>query len=622
MVMTTATQPTETTARRARAVLYLRVSTTSQVNTDYDPEGISIPAQRQSCQRKAIQMGDVEIVGEYVEPGKSATSMDKRPAFQQMMARIRDDRDVDYVIIYKLSRMNRNRVDDAHVLMDLRQHHVTLVSATESIDETPVGQLMHGILASFNEFRSAEDGADIRYKMGEKAKRGGTLGRAPLGYLNVRERFEGREVRSVDFDPERSPYVRQAFELYATGDYTLETLADELTDRGLRTKPGRYPTGPVSASKIGTLLRDPYYLGVVTYKGEQYPGRHEALVSQELFDQVQIVLNAHSTAGERQRKHHHYLKGSLWCGPCHEAGRESRLLIQRSVGQGGTYFYFFCAAKQHKICHTPYMHIDKIEAAVAEHYATIGFTPEFTDDVRRRMREALDDQQTAGALLANQAERHLARLDRQEANLIDLAADGDIATTKVRQRLRDIAEQRAQLQGGLETTTTDLQTGADLLDATLDLLNHAEALYEKVDDPQRRLINQAVFEKLYIDADYVSDDQLREPFEAMVTVHRNGHARAKEPRRAQAQKQAVPQANLRDSKTKADLLTLALEGNGWSRTAMVEVMGFEPTASSMRPKRSSQLSYTPVGPIILPSGAVAGGNPPRRTHSRNNHHLQ
>ena len=163
-----------------------------------------------------------------------------------MLERIRTQRDVDYVIVYKLSRMNRNRVDDALVLTSLRKYKATLVSATESIDETPVGQLMHGILAAFNEFRSAEDGADIRYKMGEKAKSGGTLGRRQLGYLNIRERFEGREVRTVVIDPERAPFIGLAFELYATGEYTLERLADELTDRGLQTRPGRYPAGPVS----------------------------------------------------------------------------------------------------------------------------------------------------------------------------------------------------------------------------------------------------------------------------------------------------------------------------------------------------------------------------------------
>lgn len=71
-----------------RAVLYLRVSSASQVKTDYDPEGLSIPAQRRSCEEKAKRLG-LEIVGEYVEPGRSATSMDKRVEFQSMLERIR-----------------------------------------------------------------------------------------------------------------------------------------------------------------------------------------------------------------------------------------------------------------------------------------------------------------------------------------------------------------------------------------------------------------------------------------------------------------------------------------------------------------------------------------------------
>ncbi len=102
-------------------------------DTDYDPEGISIPAQRISCQRKAESLG-LTIVHEYIEPGRSATEMTKRVAFQETLECIRRDRDVDYVIVYKLSRFARNRTDDAIVMADLHKRGVTLVSATEQID--------------------------------------------------------------------------------------------------------------------------------------------------------------------------------------------------------------------------------------------------------------------------------------------------------------------------------------------------------------------------------------------------------------------------------------------------------------------------------------------------------
>src|SRR3982074_1285793 len=178
----------------SRAVIYLRVSSLGQVKNDYDPEGISIPAQRVKCQHKAEQLG-LTVIDEYVEPGRTATEMSKRVEFQRMLTRVRNAGDVDYIIVYKLSRMARNRLDDAIVMADLRKRGVTLVSATESIDDTPVGQLMHGILATFNEYQSRQSGADIAYKMGQKARSGGTLGRAKLGYLNHIDHSDGRVIR-------------------------------------------------------------------------------------------------------------------------------------------------------------------------------------------------------------------------------------------------------------------------------------------------------------------------------------------------------------------------------------------------------------------------------------------
>ena len=73
---------------RSDAVSYLRVSSMGQVETDYNPEGISIPAQREATDRKAAELG-AKIVGEYIEPGRTATSIAKRPTFQEMLARIK-----------------------------------------------------------------------------------------------------------------------------------------------------------------------------------------------------------------------------------------------------------------------------------------------------------------------------------------------------------------------------------------------------------------------------------------------------------------------------------------------------------------------------------------------------
>ncbi len=578
----------------ARAVLYLRVSTTSQVKTDYDPEGISLPAQRLACQQKAEKLGNVVIVDEYVEAGKTATSMNARTSFQAMLRRIKQERDVDMVIVYKLPRMNRNRTDDALVMADLRKRNVTLISATENIDDTPVGQLMHGILAAYNEFRSAEEGADIAYKMGEKAKQGGTIGRAPLGYLNVIDRFDGREVRTVALDPERAPLIKQGFELYAEGTYTLEALSDELFDRGLRTKPGRHPATQVKKAKLSKLLRDPYYIGRITYQGQQYPGRHEPLIDQALFDRVQDVLAARKTKGERVRMHEHPIKGLAWCGACHDAGVERRMIFQRAKGNGGVYNYFFCTGRPEHQCEEPYLNVEHVDAAIADYYASIKFEERFVQSLRRMMYETLADDQQADRLLHQQIQAQLDRLDTQESNLIDLVADGLAAKQKVQSKLFEIEQERTRLNGRLAGVGNEIETGVQLLEAVLALLGQADEMYLRATDSGRKRINQAMFEKIYIHRREVTDAELKFPMNEIIEA--SSAFRTFERRSPQKRKKpgGVRSNSNRASTTERVSLVQVLEDGGSSKALLVGVGRFELPASTSRTWRATKLRYPPV----------------------------
>jgi site-specific DNA recombinase len=557
-----------------RAVLYLRVSSQSQVNTDYDPEGLSIPAQRRSCERKAEAMG-IEIAGEYVEPGKSATSMDKREAFQMMLERIRTEKDVDYVLVYKLSRMNRNRMDDAIVLMTLREHNVSLISATEHIDESPEGQLMHGILAAMNEFRSRGDGADISYKMGEKARRGGTLGRAPIGYKNVREDYEGREIRTVEVDPERAPLVRLAFELYATDRFTIDALAKELDQRGLRTRPNRHPSQPLSTTHLQTVLTNRYYVGIVTYKGEEFNGRHTPIVEPALFEEVQRILAGRGPVNVRRRTHNHYLKGMLWCDPCHQQGREFRLIRQQSKGNGGTYDYFFCRGRQEHVCTARHVWTDDLEDAVLDFYSRITLPPEFIALVRQKVAEVVHNEENSQRLRRKQIQRQLTQLAKKEDNLIDLASEGGLPNFKVRKRLNAIADQQTVLAAELESIELGLATGAELIEEGLSLLETGADLYSRAEDPQRQLLNRALFHKLYVRDGEIVGAVLHEPFDEFVAAGTSEACLA-----------AFPDwgpFTLRINLNKTDRLETALFGGGGSSNpVMVEVNGLEPSTSTLR----------------------------------------
>jgi site-specific DNA recombinase len=189
-----------------RAVLYLRVSTPSQVMTDYNPEGISLPAQREACELKAAALG-ADILREFVEPGKSATSIENRPIFQEMMAWLKSQKDVDYIIVYQFNRIFRNSVDAVITKRDLTKFGTRVVPTIMDLGEGPESDMVEIIMHAVGEYQSKANGADIAYKMGAKARNGGTIGRTRLGYVNARDTSEGRNIGIVRFDGERAPYV-------------------------------------------------------------------------------------------------------------------------------------------------------------------------------------------------------------------------------------------------------------------------------------------------------------------------------------------------------------------------------------------------------------------------------
>lgn len=596
----------------SRAVVYLRVSSEQQTRTSYDAHGQSIPAQRVACQRKADELG-VTIIDEYIEPGKSATEMSKRPAFRQMLARIQAQGDVDYVIVYMMSRMARNRYDDALVGIALKKMGVTLVSATERIDETPTGQLMQGMLAVINEYQSKASGADIAYKMGEKVKRGGSVGRAPLGYLNIMDTSEGRQIRTVIPDPERAQFVKLAFELYSTGEYSVGDIVEELTARGLTTRPTpKRPAKPVSVNKVHQMLRDRYYLGYVSYKGEEYPGRHDPLIEEELFDKVQGIVRSRGYSAERRREHHHYLKGTVFCGECWaERGIEQRLILQRAQGRnGGEYFYFFCPNGRDG-CSQPFHNAWRVEDAVEAFYKTKHYDPEFLEAMRSLMIDTVANQDEAQRLLRGQLKDQLATLDAQEENLLDLLGDPDVPNAKIKNRLRAIKQERERITEQLTGVELDLTAGAAYIEASLALLENPYELYLEATDEVRRRLNQAIFERMFISDEKVSAVRLQEPhghlfateaaFQAAKTGLGNEAILAAFTAAfaaSQGEKyKAAPRDGLvapqRATTAWAYLFTADSTDGVSNKPSMVDLRGFEPLTSSMRTRRATNCATGP-----------------------------
>ncbi|WP_460540398.1 recombinase family protein [Glycomyces halotolerans] len=325
-------------------------------------------------------------------------------------------------------------------------------------------------------------------------------------------------------DEERAPLIRMMFELYASGTYSLKELQREVTDAGLRTRPSkRCPAGrEIPMYTVGTILRNRYYLGRVTFKGVEYQGRHEPLVSQELFDRVQEVLGQ-KNGGVRKRVYDHPLKGVIWCGRC----RTQYYLDVVTNGRGVKYSYFVCSGRADKTCRSERVPVAVMEAEVRAHYSRLripsGLAAEFRVQLDRAIqyRQLVDGE--ARARLA--AERD--RLERQQGQLLEVVGDPDWPQARLNEKVRDIRDQLARVTERLERVgNAGLEATGRAVGLLLELLEDPRRFLEELPEAHHRAVHTGFFGRLFVaveDGDRVPkviDDQVAELLEPLVSAAR------------------------------------------------------------------------------------------------------
>jgi site-specific DNA recombinase len=545
-----------------KAYLLLRVSSSGQTKRAGAEEGYSIEMQRNACQRRANELG-AEMAGEWVAPAESA-SRGFYKTLTEMIAALKTRGDIDYVIVYKLERFARDELTDFAAYAEIKQAGAELVSATESIDGTPQGMLMHGILASINAYYSRDLAQKITDGRTTKAKLGGTPGRVPPGYLN-RRRWDGaNDIRDVEVDEERAPHIQWAFRAYATGEWSVRSLADQLYKRGLRTRPTpKRPAKKVSLTSLHELLGNPYYVGRVRFKGIEYEGNHPPLISEELFERVQQVRVAHALAGDRAPKHGHYLKGTVYCGLC---GR--RLIFTKCTSRNGTKFAYYVCAGRHKdkSCSLPYLSVDRVEHFVTRYYESqikidgervaeleprlitqferfVGYRQRETVRCQKRIDDILDEQEKL-------VEKHFENPDAFPAHVIQ-------------KRQIKLKKKLEAAQVALANARADVADAKEGLRAARHLLERSAASYRDVDPLTRQRWNQVFFKKLFVRPEGIKGAELTPEFGILL------------------REDLAKQIEAASAQTEADF------GPGSTLRVLVELGGFEPPTSWVRSRRSA-----------------------------------
>ena len=281
-------------------VIYCRVSSQEQVS------GTSLAMQERLCKEYA-QRETIEVLGCFVEEGESAKTAD-RTEFKKALNFCADKKHpVSYFIVHKLDRFARNKDDHVLTQMFLRRCGTKLRSVTEQIDETPIGKMMEGVLSTWAQFDNDIRASRSKSGMIEKTQRGIWVWAEPLGYKRL------TRGGNLVVDDDAAPHIRFAFEKYAEGAYTFQSLAEELAKRGFRTRTGKKPFKQL----IEKILRNPIYYGIIKAWGHEHKAAFAPIIEEELFWKCQRGVRRRLGHNKRDRVNPNFpLRRFTFCAIC------------------------------------------------------------------------------------------------------------------------------------------------------------------------------------------------------------------------------------------------------------------------------------------------------------------
>lgn len=404
-----------------RAVLYLRQST-------HREESISLELQETAGRDYAARMG-YTVTEVLADPGLSGRTW-ARPAVQKALALI-EAQDADVIIVWKWSRLARNRRDWAVAVDTIEAAGGRLESSTETVDATTsTGRLARGMLAEIAAFESDRIGDTWREAHARRNQAGlPANGKPRWGYTYDRDAKMHRP------DPVTGPILAQAYARYVAGE-SVYSLVRWLNAAGYRTSPGYSAKGGGlwSDRSLRRVLDSGFAAGLITVRGEKLPGAHDPLIDQDLWEAYQVARGQRRVHRSSERSQY-LLSGMVRCscGAAMTGGQFGRARAPK----------FRCKAAKEQGSHAGgYVTMAIVETAVREWLSSLaGEVGDVASQeavvAARSRRHALD---------ARTLERELAGVHEQMVRATRGHVEGLIPDAAYREVVGELQERAAMLE--------------------------------------------------------------------------------------------------------------------------------------------------------------------------------
>ena len=504
-----------------RCVLYPRVSTEMQV------DGYSLEGQKNMLTRFADRE-EMIIVDTYEDAGKSGKSIEGRPAFQKMLRDIEDGLDIDYILVYKLSRFGRNAADILNSLELVQSYGVNLICIEEGIDSSQTsGKLLISVLSAVAEIERENIIEQTMNGRREKARQGGWNGGfAPYGYTLEDNKLMIEETEAVA--------IRKIFELYTSSEIGLGGIANQLNLQGIRKIPRQNGTlEDWTGHFIKLILDNPVYCGKIAYgrrtkekvkgtkndyqmkRNDDYiltEGQHKGIVSEEVWEKAHAkrLRTGVKQPSKIGRDRVHLLSGLLKCPVC---GSPMYTNKHAWTNKDGTYkeiYYYVCSRNRMvRGKHCEYKAMLKktdIEPMVIEAIREIVRNEEYAQAIKKRIGVQIDTKAVDKELEGYQAKLKEVDLNktRLEREIDSLPADAKYRERKLHDmtlRLDSLYDVIVELEEKIEDARLRrdaIKQQAITLENIYKIMVNFDCVYNIINDEEKRNVVTALIKEIEI----------------------------------------------------------------------------------------------------------------------------
>ena len=266
---------------------------------------------------------------------------------------------------------------------------------------------------------------NVKRGLRQKIRNGTWPGWAPVGYLN------NAKTRGIDVDSEKAPQVRKMFEMYATGAYTLHSLASWCKEHDLRGNLGK----PLVIANIQKNLQNVFYLGLMKWKGEIFEGQHEPLISKKLFDTCQEVMSKRGKVQESHKNSFAFL-GLLKCASC-----GCSITAERQKGHN----YYRCTRKKGPCQEKHYLREEALTEQITSYLQKVSLPSQDAEKVLAALDseqdKAREDAQGEVGILKEQ----LASVETKLQKLLDIYLADALSTEEYAAKKQSLLSQKMSL---------------------------------------------------------------------------------------------------------------------------------------------------------------------------------